>query len=42
VTGTNVVNLAGLPNDCTLDDFAAKYGGILRQEYIELIHKRCK
>lgn len=37
-----VMNFLGLPNDCTLDDFAAKYGGISRQEYIELTYKRCK
>jgi hypothetical protein len=37
-----VMKFLGLPNDCTLDDFVAKYGGISRQEYIELIHERCK
>lgn len=37
-----VMNFLGLPDDCTLDDFAAKYGGISRQEYIELTYKRCK
>lgn len=37
-----VMNFLGLPDNCTLDDFAAKYGGISRQEYIELTYKRCK
>lgn len=37
-----VMNFLGFPNDCTLDNFAAKYGGISRQEYIELTYKRAK
>lgn len=37
-----VMNFLVLPDGCTLDDFAAKYGGISRQEYIELTYKRCK
>lgn len=37
-----IMNFLGLPDNCTLDDFAAKYCGITRQEYIELIGKRIK
>lgn len=35
-----IMNFLGLPDDCTIDDFAEKYGGISRQEFIELIEKR--
>lgn len=37
-----IMNFLGLPDNCILDDFAAKYGGISRQEYIELINSRNK
>ena len=37
-----VMHFLGLPDDCTLDDFAAKFGGISRKEYIELMDKRSK
>ena len=37
-----IMNFLGLPENCTLDDFAARYGGISRQEYISLISKRSK
>ena len=37
-----VMNFLGLPNDCTVDDFAAKYGGITRQQYIGLINRQSK
>ena len=37
-----VMNFFGLPNDCTVDDFAVKYGGITRQQYIRLINKQGK
>ena len=37
-----VMRFLGLPDNCTLDDFAAKYGGISRQEYIELTDKRSR
>ncbi|MBQ3920476.1 MAG: immunity 26/phosphotriesterase HocA family protein [Oscillospiraceae bacterium] len=35
-----VMNFLGLPADSTIDDFAKKYGGITRKEYIELVDKR--
>ena len=35
-----VMNFLGLPNDCSIDDFAEKYGGISRKEYIELLNTR--
>ncbi|MBQ8965542.1 immunity 26/phosphotriesterase HocA family protein [Ruminococcus sp.] len=37
-----VMEFLGLPADSTLDDFAKKYGGITRAEYIELLKKRSK
>ena len=37
-----VMHFLGLPNDCTLDDFAAKFGGISRKEYVELMGKRSR
>ena len=37
-----VMNFLGLPKDCTLDDFASKYGGITRQEFIGLLNKYSK
>ena len=37
-----VMQFLGLPDDCTLDDFAAKYGGLTRKEYIRLIGERSK
>ncbi len=37
-----VMNFLGLNENASLDDFAAKFGGITRQEYIELVNKRCK
>ena len=37
-----IMRFLGLPDSCTLDDFAAKYGGISRKEYIELVGKRSK
>lgn len=33
-----VMHFLGLLDNCTLDDFAAKYGGISRQRYIELVN----
>lgn len=35
-----VMNFLGLPDDCTFDDFAEKFGGISRQRYIELTNAR--
>lgn len=35
-----VMRFLGLPDDCTLDAFAEKYGGITRAEYITLISER--
>ena len=35
-----IMNFLGLPDDCSIDDFAERYGGISRQEFIELIEKR--
>ncbi|MBQ5311389.1 MAG: immunity 26/phosphotriesterase HocA family protein, partial [Oscillospiraceae bacterium] len=35
-----VMDFLGLPADCTIDDFAKKYGGISRERYIELINTR--
>ncbi len=37
-----IMNALGLPDDCTYDEFALKYGGISRQKYIELEKQRCK
>ena len=37
-----IMTFLGLPENCTLDEFAAKYGGLSRQEYIDLVEKRCK
>jgi hypothetical protein len=37
-----VVRFLGLPDNCNLDDFAEKYGGISRQAYIDLVKSRCK
>ena len=37
-----VMNCAGMPDDCTYDEFAEKYGGISRQGYIELIKRAGK
>ena len=37
-----VMEFLGLSPKCTVDDFAAKYGGISRQKYIELIEERGK
>ena len=37
-----IMRFLGLPDNGTLDDFAAKYGGISRKEYIELVGKRSK
>ncbi|MCR4784381.1 MAG: immunity 26/phosphotriesterase HocA family protein [bacterium] len=37
-----IMNFLGLPDNCTLDDFAAKNGGISRQKYIELLGERSK
>lgn len=31
-----IMNFLGLPDDCTIDDFALKYGGVTRQRFIEL------
>ena len=37
-----VMRFLDLPDDCTLDAFAARYGGISRSGYIERLEKRCK
>ena len=37
-----VMNALGLPDDCSYDDFAFKYGGLSRQQYIDLEKTRCK
>ena len=37
-----IMNALGLPDDCSYDDFALKYGGLSRQQYIELVKIRCK
>ena len=37
-----IMNKLGLPDDCTYDDFAEKFGGITRQRYIELLKERGK
>ncbi len=37
-----LMTFLGLPENCTLDEFAAKFGGLSRQEYIDLVEKRCK
>ena len=35
-----VMNALGLPADCTYDDFAEKFGGLTRQQYIDLLNAR--
>ena len=37
-----IMNFLGLPDDCSYDDFADKFGGITRQQFIDLLEKRCK
>ncbi len=37
-----VIRCFGMPEDCSYDDFAEKYGGITRRRYIELLKERCK
>ena len=37
-----VMNCLGLPDDCSYDDFAEKYGGISRERYIELVKERSR
>ena len=37
-----VMRALGLPDDCSYDGFALRYGGISRQKYIELLKTRCK
>lgn len=37
-----IMDFLELPHDCTLDEFAEKFGGISRQKYIELVKERSK
>ena len=37
-----VMHVLGLPDDCSYDEFALKYGGLTRQKYIELTKLRGK
>ena len=37
-----VMRSLGLPEDCSFDEFAERYGGISRQRYIELLNERCR
>lgn len=37
-----IMNCLGLPDDCSFDEFAERFGGISRQRYIELIGERCR
>ena len=37
-----VMECLGMPKDCTYDEFAAKYGGLSRREYIERLKTRSR
>ena len=38
----SIMNFLGLPEDCNYDDFVEKFGGISRQQFIDLLNERCK
>lgn len=37
-----VMRSLGLPDGCSFDEFAERYGGISRQSYIDLLNERCR